>query len=234
MSVEHNGKYYRAKKKGMGESSRLTLNLSGKGITNISEIIGLETLTNLHVLKLNDNSIGEIKGLETLNNLIQLELRGNQITKINGLENLINLEELTLESNKIKSIRGLDTLKNLHTLNLFVNKITEVESFQNKENLSRFHFSRNPLYNQVQEIFGTANYQNLIKFSQMSVSEIHSRERVIREKNRARRVEQGTLEKKRKSSYAGWQCFCELIGGGNTTYSLFPYRNYLETKNYPK
>jgi len=213
MSVEYNGIKYRAKKKGMGESSRLTLNLSGKGITNISEIIGLETLTNLHVLKLNDNKIAEIKGLETLNNLIQLELRGNQITKINGLENLINLEELTLESNKIESIRGLDTLKNLHVLNLFWNKITQIESFQNKENLSRFLFSRNPIYSQVQEIFGTANYQNLIKFSQMSVSEMNSRAQVSREKNRARRVEQKILEKKRKSSGTNYGCICELIVG---------------------
>ena len=171
MSVEYKGKEYSVKKKGRGESSRITLDLSGKGITDISEIKGLETLTDLNILKLNNNNIHEIKRLETLKNLIRLNLKNNQITEIKGLENLINLEELTLENNQIVIIKGLDTLENLHTLNLFGNRITQVESFQNKEKLTFFLFSGNPLYHRVKNTFSSTSPQKLMEFTQMSETE---------------------------------------------------------------
>ena len=102
MSILYNGKEYRVKKNKKGF---LKLNLSGKEITEISEIKGLETQTDLNALILNNNNITEIKGLETLKNLIRLELRDNQITEIKGLENLANLEVLSLENNNIENIK---------------------------------------------------------------------------------------------------------------------------------
>ena len=55
------------------------LNLSGLGITKITEIKGLDTLTNLQGLSLRDNEIEEIKGLEHLTNLRWLDLTHNPI-----------------------------------------------------------------------------------------------------------------------------------------------------------
>jgi len=172
MSVEYKGEEYSVKKKGRGETSRITLDLSGKGITDISEIRGLETLTNLHVLKLNNNNIVEIKGLETVGNLIQLELRNNQITEIKGLDNLVYLEELDLQGNKIEIIKGLDTLKNLRDLNLFGNKISQVKSFSKKEHLRNLWFSENPIYFQLKFIPGNSKTERLENYAQMSKKEI--------------------------------------------------------------
>ena len=211
MSVEYKGKEYRVKKKGRGETARITLDLSEQGITDISEIRGLKTITDLHVLMLNNNNIVEINGLETLKNLIQLDLRDNQITEIKGLDNLVYLEELSLENNKIEIIKGLDTLENLHTLNLWGNRITQVESFQNKEKLSSFLFGGNPLYDRVKNTFGSANSQNLMQFNQMSDSERNSRAQITREeRNRKQRLEQKT---QKNEDCGGSCCYCELIVG---------------------
>jgi len=199
MSVEFKGKEYRIKKKG----GLLTLNLSWKEIMNISEIQGLESLNELQVLNLSRNSIFEIEGLESLKNLLELHLDSNRIVKIKGLEalkdlkllnlaansiseiegldTLTNLEELHLESNKIEIIKGLDTLESLHTLRLDGNMVAKVESFQNKEKLTHFFFDKNPLYDRLKRLFGSANPQNLEEFIQMSNKEIEEEEKRLTE-----------------------------------------------------
>lgn len=52
-------------------------------------------------LLLNRNQITEIKGLEKLTNLVFLSLENNQITEIKGLERLTNLIWLILQNNQI-------------------------------------------------------------------------------------------------------------------------------------
>ncbi|MFX1519835.1 MAG: leucine-rich repeat domain-containing protein, partial [Promethearchaeota archaeon] len=56
-----------------------TLDLSYKGITDVSEIVGLKNLTNLKELDLSYNEISEINGLGYLTNLQKLSLSGNPI-----------------------------------------------------------------------------------------------------------------------------------------------------------
>lgn len=58
------------------------LDLSSKGITDISEIEGLESHTNLQELSLFGNQITTVRGLNTLANLQILSLYGNQITAL--------------------------------------------------------------------------------------------------------------------------------------------------------
>ena len=67
------------------------LNLSDRGIEEITEIEGLEKLFNLKELDLSYNHITEIKKLEKLTNLQELYLSENRILEIKGLEMLINL-----------------------------------------------------------------------------------------------------------------------------------------------
>ena len=75
------------------------LYLEGKGIEKISEIEGLDTLTDLQYLLLSENQIKEIDGLDTLTSLCGLALNNNQITEIKGLEKLTNLQTLSLSDN---------------------------------------------------------------------------------------------------------------------------------------
>lgn len=112
MSVEYDGKEYRViENKGL-----LTLNLTGKGIEDISEIKGLETLTELQVLNLSKNQISAIKGLDTLKNLVELDLSSNIITEIKGLRNLTNLRRLYLRENRFINIQGFENLININKI----------------------------------------------------------------------------------------------------------------------
>lgn len=94
----------------------LTLDLSRKGIKDITEIKGLEARTGLQVLNLSHNQIGEIKGLDTLKNLVKLDLSYNEIGEIRGLRNLTNLRILNLKGNRFTNIEGFENLINLKTL----------------------------------------------------------------------------------------------------------------------
>ena len=114
MSVIYNGQEYR----GILKDGVLTLDLSGIWTKSITEIKGLETLTDLQILKLSNNQISEIKGLENLTNLRDLDLSHNEITEIQGLKNLINLRRLNLEGNRFITIKGFENLINLKKLNL--------------------------------------------------------------------------------------------------------------------
>ena len=69
--------------------------------------------------------ITEIKGLESLTNLRNLFLNSNKIEEIKGLETLTRLQTLYLDHNQIKDIKALAHLKNLQKLHLFGNPITD-------------------------------------------------------------------------------------------------------------
>ncbi len=183
--VEYGGKEYQVKKR----EGLLTLKLSNKGIKDISEIKGLDFLTELEVLKLDRNELTEIKGLDALKSLKKLDLSNNKIKKVEGLEQLINLTGLNLESNNIETIEGLDTLVNLTNLSLYGNRITRVESFNNKEKLKNFFLgANNPLYNEIKNLFGTVSPQNLNQFIHMSEQEkSESRQKIWEEKFRRER-----------------------------------------------
>jgi len=112
MSVTYLDKEYKATE----NNGIMTLDLSRKGIKNISEIEGLEALTELRVLNLSKNQISEIKGLDTLKNLVELDLSSNIITEIRGLTNLTNLRKLNLKENRFINIEGFENLINLNKI----------------------------------------------------------------------------------------------------------------------
>ncbi|MFX1316866.1 MAG: leucine-rich repeat domain-containing protein [Promethearchaeota archaeon] len=144
--------------KGKKKKVKRNLNLSKMGITDISEIEGLESLTFLKGLNLKKNYITEIKGLDFLTNLKDLDLSENQITEIKGLENLRNLFALNLSSNNISEIKGLDNFKGLIILNLSSNNISEIKGLENLTKLVELHLDNNSFT----DIKGLENLTNLI------------------------------------------------------------------------
>ena len=73
-------------------------------IKTLSQIAGLNYLTNLKKLDLSNNQIENLEGLNTLLNLTQLIISNNKISNIkniNHLKKLPNLEYLDLRGNKI-------------------------------------------------------------------------------------------------------------------------------------
>ena len=145
MSVEYNGNIYHIDV----NNDMYTLNLSGLQIDDITDIKGLEELTELKVLNLNRNLI----------------------TKVKGLESLENLEELHLDHNRISIIEGFDCPSNLHRLSLYNNQIEQIRNFDNLENLDSIHLGKNPIYVRIFNILGEVSPQTVLKYCQMPINE---------------------------------------------------------------
>jgi len=102
------------------KSDVVELDLSGKGINDISELSKCE---NLRRLDLRNNDITDISALMDLPDLEWLCLRGNQISNINSLMGLVRLSYLDLQDNSITRISSLASLSNLQYLYLGGNSI---------------------------------------------------------------------------------------------------------------
>ena len=73
------------------------LNLYDNRLTDVK---GLEKLTELTLLNLDDNKLTDVKGLEKLTQLKTLNLSGNKLTEVpKGLEKLTKLKFLVLNNN---------------------------------------------------------------------------------------------------------------------------------------
>ena len=91
----------------------LTLDLSGRGLTDITF---LEAAVNLEELSLRDNAVSDISPLASLTKLRRLDLRGNQITDINILLALDSLERVDLRDNPIADPTALDYLEDVEII----------------------------------------------------------------------------------------------------------------------
>ncbi|NVM38504.1 MAG: leucine-rich repeat protein [Candidatus Lokiarchaeota archaeon] len=134
-SITYRNKIYKVK--------RGKLILRNKGINDLSELEGLETLTDLKSLQLPKNNIREIKSLEHLKQLVTLDLSYNQIEEIKNLGRLVRLKTLNLNNNKINEIKGLNSLKNLKGLALNGNNIGEIKGLDNLTSLKVLHIRDN-------------------------------------------------------------------------------------------
>lgn len=119
--------------------------LRDKAIKDITEIEGLDKLSELRFLNLSQNQIIEIKGLENLRNLKELYLNHNQIKEINGLENVILLRHLELNNNQITEIKRLENLNSLEHLELNNNQITEIKGLKKLTSLFWLKLNNNPI-----------------------------------------------------------------------------------------
>lgn len=101
------------------------LMFSFKSIGQISNLVGVERLTKLH---LDNNYISKIENLDHLVNLQWLDLSFNRIREIEGLDKLVHLENLSLFSNEIAVVKNLEALKGTLTcLSLGKNRIENLD-----------------------------------------------------------------------------------------------------------
>jgi uncharacterized lipoprotein YehR (DUF1307 family) len=75
----------------------------------------LEKVTKLYLV---DDQLTDVKGLEKLTQLTWLILDDNQLTDVKGLEKLTKLETLWLGDNKLTDVKGLEKLTQLTWLEL--------------------------------------------------------------------------------------------------------------------
>ena len=119
---------------------------------HIKKLEGLENMTKLRYLYVEDNQINKIECLDKLKNLHSLRFgesfhfySGNMIHKIENLESLTELRVLELANNKIQKIEGLDLLKNLECLDLSYNKIEVIEGLEELANLKILNLTNNKI-----------------------------------------------------------------------------------------
>jgi uncharacterized repeat protein (TIGR02543 family) len=114
------------------------LDISGNQISNIAP---LANLTNLTLLDLGNsymggNQVSDISPLSKLTNLTYLGLVKNQVGDISPLSNLTNLTQLLLERNQVGDIRPLSNLTNLTSLDLNNNQVSDVSPLAKLTNLT--------------------------------------------------------------------------------------------------
>jgi hypothetical protein len=96
-------------------------------------------------LYLSFKGLTNVKGLEKLTQLTFLDLEHNQLTNVNGLEKLTKLEHLNLEHNQLTDVKGLEKLTQLTELILFGNPaLTKAQIAELKKALPKCKIWSNP------------------------------------------------------------------------------------------
>ena len=128
------------------------LDLSEKGLTNISDIDSFKELTKLNLS--GNVTISDISALGNLTNLEQLDLGRNYIDYIGALGGLTNLQTLDLSVNFISDIGALGNLTNLQTLDLSYNEISDISALESLSGLGWLDLScyNNLIEQQVEEL----------------------------------------------------------------------------------
>ena len=115
---------------GLEKLSQLTsIDLGNNNVTDFSKLSEIKTL---ETLKVRNNGIVNFSTLKNLKQLKQLDASGNIITDINGIENLTELQDLLLNNNHIgNNLQPISSLKELSTVSLIDNEITDVSGLAN-------------------------------------------------------------------------------------------------------
>ncbi len=113
---------------------------------NIVLLGGIEQLSNLTVLDLDENEIIDISPLATMTQLTQLSLDTNKISNIATLAFLVELTELNLRSNTIRDNLGpLAGLTKLNDLDLISNEISDITDLAGLTNLTILDLDENEI-----------------------------------------------------------------------------------------
>ena len=117
-------------------SSLSSLDLSGNGISDISQI---SAMTGLRNLNLSENLITDISPLANLINLKSLNLSNNKIYDLNPLSNVTALSELDISDNvTVTNLSGISRLTNIQTLkmsNVTITNLDDLRTFTGLVNL---------------------------------------------------------------------------------------------------
>ena len=120
--------------------NKTSLNLSSN---QISDLNGLQNLTNLTSLYADKNQFADITPLTDLTKLQFLGIRNNQISNLAPLSNLISLRQLSLSNNLISDISPLENLAAVYDLGLRNNQISNISPLSNLTNLDQLRLQNN-------------------------------------------------------------------------------------------
>lgn len=148
------------------------------GKNKLTEIKGLDTLTNLKILSIQSNRLTAITGLTNLKSLEELHISHNALTEISGLEENTNLRVIDISANPIAHLTGLENLKHLEELwasNCLLKSFEEIEKqLKDKEELETVYFEGNPLQKAQMAL-----YRNKVKLALPQVKQIDASEYIV-------------------------------------------------------
>ncbi len=120
------------------------LSMNDCGLTDLNF---MQNLTNLSIVYMNSNKLTNTDGIKELSNITKLYMEKCELEDINFLEKLINVSELYLDNNNIANIEVLSNLKKLWILYMNNNKIQDISSLSNLESLSILSINKNKINN---------------------------------------------------------------------------------------
>ncbi|EJQ90693.1 hypothetical protein IGW_04225, partial [Bacillus cereus ISP3191] len=117
-----------------------------QGITDIS---GLEYMTNIEELVLDNIELKNVDFISNLRSLKAVKLTSNQLENIEPLSKLDKLEKIDISDNNVKDIRPLFTLNAMKNLNVSNNKLNDasLQEIQQLKNLEVLKLNHNEISN---------------------------------------------------------------------------------------
>ncbi|EAG1722558.1 leucine-rich repeat domain-containing protein [Listeria monocytogenes] len=112
---------------------------------SIASIEGVQYLTNLRNLYMDNNQISNLTPISGLANLETLHLNNNQISDLGSLSGLINIRNLIMDNNQVSDLTPLSGLISLQTLQLNNNQISDLSSLSNATNLWALSINNNQI-----------------------------------------------------------------------------------------
>ncbi|CAL5970935.1 leucine-rich_repeat domain-containing protein [Hexamita inflata] len=126
---------------GLDQMTQLAiLDLQNNKLCSIESLKHLQGLNNLQI---RHNQLKQIKPLATMINLISLNLSDNMITDLSPLQYLIKLQNLELTNNLITNLLPLKNLIDMQHLNLMTNNFENVDYLANMQKLKYLNISHN-------------------------------------------------------------------------------------------
>lgn len=137
-----------------------SLNLSGRNISNIN---GIQYLTNLTNLTLDSNPLKDVSPLRSLTKLNYISLSNiDALSGISPLGNLTNLKYLYINNTRtLSDISPLKNLRNLSELSLRDNDISDINVLSNLTNLVTLVLSRNRKLSNITPLSNLSKLVNL-------------------------------------------------------------------------
>lgn len=158
-------------------SQLVNINLSNNNVSDFSKLSEIKTLETLNV---KNNGLPNLNTLTDLKQLKQLDASNNRITDITGIEKLTEMQDLLLSNNSIgNNIQAISNLENLSTVSLMNNEITDVSGLANLK-VNNLFLDRNgiadlsPIINDKIEKYSIENNNVLVnvKGSEVEIPDI--------------------------------------------------------------
>lgn len=130
------------------------------GKPDINAVVTSEELGSIQILFALNMGITNIKGIEYLSNVRSAFLVMNQIKDVTPLQNLHNLVELNLSNNQIEDVSPLLQMKSLSAVDLNFNNIIDVSPLAQMTSLTRIDVS----YNQISDISSLKDFIPTLRY----------------------------------------------------------------------